>query len=223
MRRNLLAVQKRLTSVDIPLLDPDQDLLDQCRSSDPAAREEAFAALYERHKNRVYSITTRITGNAADGLDAAQETFITVYRKLDKFRGQAKFSSWVYRVAVNASIDHMRRVATRRMPSLEHGDRALSGLDLVRSRLPGPVGEVGKGELESEVQDAVGHLSPKLKSVVVLRHMEGMTYEEVSHVLELSLGTVKSRLARAHAALEQALAPVLEQHFTHFDGGGARG
>ena len=91
----------------------------RCQAATPSGLEGCFRELYDGYKDRVYNICYRITGNGNDALDAAQETFGILFRKIEGFRFQSKFSSWVYRIAVNASIDLKRRAANRRLPSLD--------------------------------------------------------------------------------------------------------
>ncbi|HKE02005.1 MAG TPA: sigma-70 family RNA polymerase sigma factor, partial [Planctomycetota bacterium] len=133
------------------------------------------------------------------------------------FRFQSKFSSWVYRIAVNASIDLCRRSFMRGTTSL---DALSDDPPKVRGRATLPEDDqvtrprdAAEGsELASDVQEAIGRLSPKLRTIVVLRYLENLSYEEVAEVLRCSMGTVKSRLARAHVALEPLLVRVCEKH-----------
>jgi len=134
---------------------------------------------------------------------------------LEGFRLESKFSSWIYRIAVNASIDLRRRANSRRSNSL---DTLRSNPDADRpqfedSRHEQPTAAATRHELESEVQDAILRLSPKLRSVIVLRYIEGMAYDRIAETLDISLGTVKSRLSRAHAAMDRELSPLIDRHF----------
>lgn len=178
--------------------------------------EGPFRELYERFKDRVYNVCFRITGNASDALDASQETFGTLHRKIGNFRFQSRFSSWVYRIAVNASIDLKRRSQHRKLASLEGGMDGESGdsaFDPSDDRVEMPVQSASRHELEQEVQRAIDSLSPKLRAITVLRYIENLSYEEIAETLQISLGTVKSRLARAHQGLDRQLAPVLDKHY----------
>ena len=196
--------------------DPDSDLVLACQDSEDAGFEGAFRRLYDRFKDRVYNVTYRITGNPTDALDASQETFGIVYRKIREFRFESRFSSWVYRIAVNASIDLKRRQSTRRVGSLDL-DRELhrdgSRMDPRDDLVEMPVQAASRHELEREIQRAIDRLSPKLRAITVLRYVENLSYDEIAETLDLSLGTVKSRLARAHDALDRELAPILEKHY----------
>src|SRR4249920_1835867 len=101
--------------------DPDRDLVEACQATPASGLQGAFRQLYEQYKDRVYNVCYRITGNATDALDASQETFGIMFRKIAEFRFESKFSSWVYRIAVNASIDMKRRASTRWLASLDAG------------------------------------------------------------------------------------------------------
>lgn len=199
--------------------DPDRDLIKRCQASPQRGLEGAFQELYELYKDRVYNVCYRITGNSADALDAAQETFGILFRKIQGFRYESKFSSWVYRIAVNASIDLKRRLSSRRVASLEalkEGEgREYDGNRLEPSEEDGqgPLRQAGKRELEIEVQHAILRLSPKMRAITVLRYIEGLSYDQIAETLEISIGTVKSRLARAHQALDRELTPVLDKHY----------
>ncbi len=197
---------------------PDADLIHRCQEAEGSQFDVRFAELYDVYKDRVYNVAYRITGNAADALDASQETFAILFRKVRDFRFQSKFSSWVYRITVNASIDLCRRSSSKSVASLDAlmeesrpgGDaRALAPTDDGSSR-PRSIAE--RNELASDIQAAIDRLSPKLRTIVVLRYLENLSYEEVAEVLRCSIGTVKSRLARAHAALEPYLVRVTEKH-----------
>jgi RNA polymerase sigma-70 factor, ECF subfamily len=197
--------------------DPDQELVLECQARPPQGLDGPFELLYERFKDRVYNVCYRITGNATDALDASQETFGTLFRKVQEFRFQSRFSSWVYRIAVNASIDLKRRQRSRRATSLEasweHSDEDIARLEVVDEAVEMPAHAASRKELEAEIQRAITRLSPKLRAITVLRYVENLSYEEIAETLQISLGTVKSRLARAHAALDRDLAPILNKHY----------
>jgi RNA polymerase sigma-70 factor (ECF subfamily) len=158
-----------------------------------------------------------ICQRTTDALDASQETFGIVFRRLGEFRFESRFSSWVYRVAVNASIDVRRRARSRRLPSLESLQEPGSGerqrFDPADRCVEMPIASASRHELEREIQRAITRLSPKLRAIIVLRYTENLSYEEVAEALCVSLGTVKSRLARAHEALDRELTPVLDKHY----------
>jgi len=196
--------------------DPDTELVLACQRNAPAEFEGPFRELYERFKDRVYNVCFRITGNPSDALDASQETFGILFRRIGEFRFQSRFSSWVYRIAVNSSIDLRRRARTRRIASLdavrEAGPEG-SRFDVHDDRIDMPIASASRKELEAEVQRALDRLSEKLRAIIVLRYMQNLTYEEIAETLKISLGTVKSRLSRAHHALDRELTPLLDKHY----------
>jgi RNA polymerase sigma-70 factor (ECF subfamily) len=197
--------------------DPDAELVLACQKTSANSLEGDYRRLYDRYKDRVYNVCFRITGSPSDALDASQETFGILFRRLGEFRFESRFSSWVYRIAVNASIDVRRRARSRRVASLEGlreetpGDA--SKYDLADRMVEMPSISASRRELEQAIQHAISRLSPKLRAIVVLRYIENLSYEEVSETLRISLGTVKSRLSRAHEALDRELTPVLDKHY----------
>lgn len=197
-------------------LDPDRDLVQACQTTPIEGLDGAFRELYDRFRDRVYNVCYRITGNPSDALDASQETFGTVCRKIGDFRFQSRFSSWVYRIAVNASIDLKRRNRSRRLASLDavsEGEEDGVRFDVGDPQIEMPMHAASRRELEAEIQRAISRLSPKLRAITVLRYIENLSYDQIAETLEISLGTVKSRLARAHAALDRELSPVLDKHY----------
>jgi len=199
-------------------IDPDRSLIEACHAVPQDGLEGPFRDVYEQYKDRVYNVCYRITGSPTDALDAAQETFGILFRKISGFRFEAKFSSWVYRIAVNASIDLKRRASRRWVASLDNlretDDAGEKGhLDLRDDSVEGPQAAASRHELEEEVQKAIGRLSDKMRAIIVLRYLEGLSYDEIAETLQISLGTVKSRLARAHQALDRELTPVLDRHY----------
>jgi len=199
-------------------VDPDTRVVEACQKSALEGLEGPFRDLYDLYKDRVYNVCYRITGNATDALDASQETFGIVFRKLGEFRFESKFSSWVYRIAVNASIDLKRRSQTRRVTSIDaiQEYRSHAGgprYDPHDEKIEMPMAAASRHELEQEVQRAIGRLSVKLQAITVLRYVESLSYEEISQTLQISIGTVKSRLSRAHQVLDRELTPVLDRFY----------
>jgi RNA polymerase sigma-70 factor (ECF subfamily) len=195
------------------LRDPDADLIAACRRPEADGFEEAFEELFLRYRDRVYAIAFRVVGNAVDALDVVQESFALVFRKLASFRGGSLFSTWLFRIVVNCSIDHRRKRG-----SAAHGVAPASGLDNdVADDSPSPEDRAHAQEVGAQVQAAISLLSPKLRAILALRYLEDMSYEDLAATLGLSLGTVKSRLARAHLALQS----VVRNRFPHLDSSAA--
>jgi len=196
--------------------DPDAELVLLCQRGPATGLEGDHRRLYERYKDRIYNVCYRITGNPSDALDASQETFGILFRRLGEFRFESRFSSWVYRIAVNASIDVRRRQRSRRLASidaLQEGVEERGKFELADHSVEMPAASASRHELELEIQRAISRISPKYRTVIVLRYIENLSYEEVAETLQISLGTVKSRLARAHEALDKELTPVLDRHY----------
>ncbi|MCK5943603.1 MAG: sigma-70 family RNA polymerase sigma factor [Planctomycetes bacterium] len=181
-----------------------------CRDPGGDGFHDAFEVVFHRYRERVYAIAYRISGNASDAMDIVQESFALLFRKLGSFKGNALFSTWLFRIVANCSIDYRRRNKTGRGPSLlsDHGD----GVDVADESL-GPRDVAAVNEVGDQVQAAISKLSPKLRAIMALRYLEEMSYEQLASTLELSMGTVKSRLARAHLALEH----VVRTRFPHLD------
>lgn len=182
------------------LRDPDADLIAACRDPNGEGFEQAFGQLFDRYRDRVYAIAYRVLGHAGDALDVTQESFALVFRKLALFRGGSLFSTWLFRIVVNCSIDFRRKSAPKRALRFQPTDETAAAA--VPDDRPGPGDRAVASEVSSQVQQAMGELSPKLRAILALRYLEDMSYEELAVTLGLSLGTVKSRLARAHLALE---------------------
>lgn len=190
--------------------DPDRALVEACQTAAGQEFEEAYRQVFALYQDRVYTVCLRVTGNADDALDAAQDTMVILARRIRDFAFLSKFSSWVYRIAVNAAID----VRRRRMDA-PHGRVRVQ---LVASDGDGPlqqhpsepahadpVGASTRAESRVQVQEALQQINPRFAALLTLRYVEGLSYEEIAEVQETNLGTVKSRLNRAHAALREYL------------------
>lgn len=188
--------------------DPDEGLVAQSRAGDM----EAFAQLIDRHEGRVYALVCQYVGQEEDARDLVRDVFLKAYRSLDRFGGRSKFSSWVCRIAINRSIDHLRRKKHVRIESLdEPRDTGDGGMERdIADTAELPDAEVERRELAAQIQDAVRQLSPKLREVTILREYGGLSIEEIAQTLRLSPGTVKSRIFRARERLRELLAPYIE-------------
>lgn len=188
--------------------DPDRALVNALQGDDPEARERALGELFDAHYERVVLVAYRVTRGWSDAEDVAQEVFLGVARGLQGFRGTASLRSWLYRVTVNRAIDHLRRRGRRPAVRLPSGDVAQQPRDefgASPSSTPDPMDRAASLDKAAAVRDALGVLSPKLRAVLVLRYFEGLSYEELSEVLDCSMGTVKSRLFRAHSTFSEIL------------------
>jgi RNA polymerase sigma-70 factor (ECF subfamily) len=166
-------------------------LLASSRRGDLSAYDRLVAA----YQDRVYQTAYRITGHREDAWDAAQEAFLRAFRALRTFRGEAAFSTWMTRIAVNTALDVVRR---RPPHAPATADVAAAGSD--------PTDEVLRRDQQRRVQQAIAALPPDHRAVAVLRDVQGLSYEEIARVLRVPVGTVRSRLSRARDALRVALA-----------------
>jgi RNA polymerase sigma-70 factor (ECF subfamily) len=168
-----------------------------------AGDREAFASLLRRYQDKVYSIVSNYVGAGEDALDLTQEAFVKAYSQLPRFKGQSSFYTWLYRIAVNVSIDHMRKRSTRRSLSLEQVVE--SGVQIEGQASLDPQEAAERQALGDALREALDVLPERLRSVVIFHDVEGMTHEEIGQVLGCSVGTAKSRLSRARAELRRRL------------------
>jgi len=174
--------------------------------------DSAFEELVNRYENTIMNMAYRLLGNRSDAADVCQEVFVLLLRKLGSFRGEAKFSTWLYRVSLNACHDHARRL--RRHVSLsESPGEDLPEMEqrLADEGLDSPELSLEKTEVRNMVQEAITRLPHKFKEVIFLHDISGYNYKEVAEILDISLGTVKSRLNRARNRLAEELRESQEQ------------
>ncbi|MGI6004486.1 MAG: RNA polymerase sigma factor [Christensenellales bacterium] len=168
---------------------------------------QAFSSLFEAHQDRIYHIALQMMRNRDDALDAAQEAMIKMYRRLSSFREEADFATWSYRVVVNTCLDMLRKRRKRPLDSLEQ-IREL-GFDVAAQG--GTEEDILRREESNLVHRALDTLSAAERTIIVLRDIQGFSYEQISEILDLPLGTTKSRLFRARASLRGAWLEMMEQ------------
>lgn len=176
------------------LHDNDAEVIEACRQGD----HDAFALLFETHRDKVYSIALRYSGNDATAKDIAQEAFLKLLAHIKDFRQEARFDTWLYRLVVNTCLDHRRR-RRNLLPIIE------DLVDSVRPSSKSVLSDLLREEAEETVRATVARLSPEHRMVIVLRYTEGLSYEEMAEILGCSRGTVASRLNRAHKILARRL------------------
>jgi RNA polymerase sigma-70 factor (ECF subfamily) len=191
--------------------DPDFEFVRRCQTESGAARDDAFRKLFENYQDRVFNLAVRLLGNQADAADVSQEAFITVFRKIHEFRFSSRFYTWLYRVVYNLCMDQRRRAPGGPLPASAN-ESADSVLARIPDPAPTPSEQVSEGESRTRaVENALRRLSEPLRVAIVLRYMEDLQYGEIADVLGCSVGTVKSRLSRAHHFLQDVLKPNAER------------
>ena len=173
---------------------------EQCVAQARGGDASAFEELVEAYQTQVYRLALRMCGGRAeDAQEVAQEAFLAAWRGLPRFRGQCRFSSWLYKLTANAAVDHLRR--EKRRPAAVPLENAGEPADPHT-----PQEELERRELHRAVQQALDRLTPEHREVLLLRQMQGLSYQEIGAALSLEEGTVKSRLSRAKRQLRTILA-----------------
>lgn len=194
-----------------PAPDPgDADLIARCKTGD----RNAFDELIRKYEKKVYNFAYRLCGNHEDAGDIASETFVRLYNSIGSFRGDASFLTWLFRVITNIYLDERKRQKARPRQSLEEMIE-LEETSLVRQiedPQPGPEDLLQAGERTDLLQAAIEALPEYQRVMIVLYHTENRSYEEIAELMQLPIGTVKSRLNRARLTLRERLGP-MKEHF----------
>ena len=190
----------------------EQLLVDRCQQGD----RESFAKLMQLHQRQIYNFTYRMLGSAEEAEDLTQDIFIAVFRGIKSFRGEAKFSTWLYRIALNQTRNRIKYLArrnffTKRTKRTELGeDIGLETPEALPDKGPTPEQWTMTRDLAAQVQECLNQMGHQAQQILILRDVQGFSYEELSEMLSLKPGTVKSRLHRARNALQQCLAGKIE-------------
>jgi RNA polymerase sigma-70 factor (ECF subfamily) len=175
-----------------------------------AGETEAFSTLVERYQDRIYSVALNYVSNPEDAMDVAQETFVKAYSNLGKFDSASAFYTWLYRIAVNTAIDFLRKRKSRPTDSLDDEKFTEVGFEPEsKDRTIDPQDMAAQREQARILRKAISSLSPKLRSVMILHDVEGLSQEEVADILKIPVGTVKSRVSRARAELRRILGKMM--------------
>ena len=178
---------------------PDRELVARCaRQDDPAA----FGELVARHQERIYAAVRRFCGHDDDACDIVQRAFLNAFRKIREFKGDAAFSTWLYRIAFNEAISYRRE---RRRPALPLGASDDGARPPEPAERPDPAARMESEETRRKVQQALDLLSDEDRQIVLLRDLQGHSYEEIAEILGIPKGTVRSRLHRARLELRDRL------------------
>lgn len=177
--------------------------------------EKAFREILATYQDKVFNLTYRMLGDRAEAEDLAQEVFITVFKSVDSFRGDAKFSTWLYRVAANHCKNRIKYLARRHDRDQREYDegvdrQAAAGAVTEPAQSPRPDAQLEGVERERVVQQAISELDEEQRLLIVLRDIEEMSYEEICEITELPLGTLKSRLHRGRGELKKKLKKYME-------------
>ncbi|HLJ49567.1 MAG TPA: sigma-70 family RNA polymerase sigma factor [Bryobacteraceae bacterium] len=198
-----------MTDTTVGLTFNDEDALISALRS---GAEEAYESLILKYQQPVYNLVYRLVNDAADANDVVQEVFLKIFRNIRNFRGGSSLKTWIYRIAVNEAHNQRRWFSRHQRPEIgfvaedSQGPHELNFPDTGRSPFDLAVNEEARELLE----EALGKLNPKFRTAVVLRDIEELSYEEIAAVLELSLGTVKSRIMRGRETLRRTLEERLE-------------
>jgi RNA polymerase sigma-70 factor, ECF subfamily len=184
----------------------DQDVVLMAR----AGREAAYRELIRRYERPIFALLFRMVRDRELAEDLSQETFVKALNAIESYRPEFKFSSWIFKIANNAAIDHLRRreLDTLSLDGSPHAEtpEAMQATALqIGARQESPLDAVEARELGGAIESAIGKLRPEYRSCILLRHVEGRAYEEIAEILDLPLGTVKTYIHRARHELRRAL------------------
>jgi RNA polymerase sigma-70 factor (ECF subfamily) len=178
----------------------DQRLIADCLQG----RTAAFGELVRRHQDRLFNTVYRLVDNAEDAQDVVQDAFLSAYQSLGSFKGDSQFFTWLYRIAINTAISMKRK--QRVAFTIQAGRSEEGGTEpLDESEFSRPEHALEKAEQERRIQEALKRLSPEHRTVLILKDMEGQKYEAMAEILQVPIGTVRSRLHRARLELREIL------------------
>jgi RNA polymerase sigma-70 factor, ECF subfamily len=180
----------------------DAEIVRRCRAGD----EKAYRELVDRYRRQVYSMALRMLRREEDAEDVAQETFIRVFRALDRYDPTRSFTAWMFTIAARLCIDHIRRRRQSPISLFQRDSDTLEERTIeVADPGPGPDELTSRGEEERRAQELIDSLPHHYRIVVMLRHQQDLSYQEIAEALKLPLGTVKARIHRARALLKREL------------------
>jgi len=188
----------------------DRELVESARKGD----RDAFKTLFERYHRRAYALAFGVLRHQDDALDVVQDAFIKAHRYLDKFEGTSSFYTWLYRIVMNLAIDHLRKHRRQKPVELDeqHLEEGASGDDSLLPKILG--GNPGRALLDKEIRaridQALGKLSENHRAVLVMRELEGLSYEEMAQAMNCSKGTIMSRLFHARKNMQRQLVDLVE-------------
>jgi len=176
----------------------------------------AFRALYERYQKQVFTICYRLMGDSHRAADATQESFLAVLRGLKSFEFQSSFKTWLFQVTKNAALQQLRKPSSRSLLSTEEpgetGDESREVREATEQDAPDQLEQAIESEFAGDMQNALTRLRAQHREILSLRYFGDLSYEELAEILGCSIGTIKSRLSRAHRALKPHLLEVMKRH-----------
>lgn len=207
--RRIVVYAVASTYMECPVERDDLRLVERAQQGD----RDAFREIVETYQRKVYGICYGMLKNADDSMDVSQEVFVKVYKNIDKFNHQSSFYTWLYRITVNMCIDHIRK--NQRAKKVEYDDGVSREGDTAEDyMMPSKLGlnpdkVYGRKELREKMLEALESLSEKHRTILILREIDGLSYEEIADVLNISKGTVMSRLFHARKYFQDAIAEYL--------------
>jgi len=187
----------------------DQLLVERVQKGD----KRAFDLLIQKYQHRIVSLVSRYVSDSSEAQDVSQEAFIKAYRAIGRFRGDSAFYTWLYRIAINTAKNWI--VAKNRRPpasDIDAVDAELYGMSSRLKETSTPENEMLREEIERTVYGTIADLPEDLRTAILLREMDGMSYEEISTTMECPIGTVRSRIFRAREAIDEKLKPLIGGH-----------
>ena len=185
----------------------DKEIIERVKSGE----KEAYDLLVLKYQQRVINLISRFVKNHSDALDVSQETFIKAYRALPNFRGDSAFYTWLYRIAVNTAKNHLT-VQSRKITKSDYDVAEIEQIEgnMSLTEQTTPESLLAKDELQETILKTIENLPEDLKSAIMLREIEGLSYEEIAEVMECPVGTVRSRIFRAREMIDSNIKTLLE-------------
>jgi len=185
----------------------DKEIIERVKSGE----KEAYDLLVLKYQQRVINLISRFVKNHSDALDVSQETFIKAYRALPNFRGDSAFYTWLYRIAVNTAKNHLT-VQSRKITKSDYDVAEIEQIEgnMSLTEQTTPESLLVKDELQETILKTIENLPEDLKSAIMLREIEGLSYEGIAEVMECPVGTVRSRIFRAREMIDSKIKPLLE-------------
>jgi len=185
----------------------DKEIIERVKNGD----KKSYDLLVVKYQQRVINLISRFVKNHSDALDVSQETFIKAYRALPNFRGESAFYTWLYRIAVNTAKNHLT-VQSRKITKSDYDVTDIEQIEgnMSLTEHTTPENLLVKEELQEIVLRTIENLPEDLKSAIMLREIEGLSYEEIANVMECPVGTVRSRIFRAREMIDNKIKPLLE-------------